>query len=82
MTNELRVFNAFRSRKVRGTEIKQGDTLYAIYNRDYRLYFIWCYKDKEFARKVMEKVEPVSEADIQANWRRKMDQLVPTERKE
>ena len=69
-------FTAKKARKVRGTDIKAGDTLYAI--RKNGMYFIWCYIDAEFAKKIDEKATPGNATDISANWRHSLDELVPS----
>lgn len=70
-----------RDRKVRGTDIKTGDTLYAIEKifDGFRLYFIWAYSDKAMAEYIDSKLDgPTSQADRQANWRVSLTALTPT----
>lgn len=73
-----------RDRKVRGTDIKKGQMLYAIAKvvNGFRLYFIWTYSDKAMAEYIDNKLDgPVSEVDRQANWRLALQDLVPTDKK-
>lgn len=69
-------FTARKARKVRGTDIAVGDTLYAIKKGNY--YFIWAYLHKDMAEWIDGRVEPKPGVDIEANWRRSLDQLTPT----
>lgn len=63
----------------RGTNaVEPGTGLYAIRNRG--LFFIWCYTDENYAKKVAARVEPGNATDIAANWRRNPEQLIHTDR--
>ena len=73
-----------RDRKVRGTDIRKGQMLYAIAKMvsGFRLYFIWTYSDKAMAEYIDSKLDgPTSEVDRQANWRVALQDLTPTSRK-
>jgi hypothetical protein len=69
-------FTARKARKVRGTDIAVGDTLYAI--KKGRYYFIWAYLDKDMAEWIDGIVKPKPGVNIAANWRQSLDQLTPT----
>ena len=71
-------FKAFRPRKVRGTDVVEGQTLYAVWKHG--LLFIWAYADREMAEYIDGRAKPESENDIAANWRRNLRDLVATGR--
>lgn len=71
-------FESHCDRRVRGTSIRKGQTLYAIRKRG--LYFIWAYSNLEMAQSIDRDVEIGDDTDRAANWRRSLDQLIPTDR--
>jgi len=79
--NKIVQYSANANRKVRGTDVKKGDQLFAIQDIDTRLFFIWAYTSREMAEMISKRVSPQSEADRQANWRRYLVQLTPTDTK-
>lgn len=63
----IQSFKARAPRKVRGTDIKEGDTLYAI--RRGNLYFIWSYLHREMAEWINARLaNPADATDRAANW--------------
>lgn len=72
---------AKKARKVRGTDVKIGDKLYAIKHGKTGLFFIWTYVNREFAEKVSQRIAPNNPTDIAANWRKNVDELTPTNAK-
>jgi len=77
--NRIIEFSSPKRRRVRGTNIKIGTTLYAVQDTHTRLYFIWAYTDRPTAEWIATRVHPDSPADISANWRHDKAQLTPTE---
>ena len=71
-------FKAFLPRKVRGTNVAAGDTLYAV--RKAGLFFIWAYADREMAEYIDGRAKLEGQADTSANWRRNLRDLVVTGR--
>lgn len=82
MTNSIQQYYAFAPRKVRGTNVERGQPLYAIYNEETKLYFIWAYTNKEFAEKMLTRVEPTTPVDMSTNWRKSLQELLASERKD
>lgn len=80
MPNVVLTFPCNKPRKVRGTDVKLGQPLYAIYNTEAGLYFIWAYTNHAMADYIAWRVLPGDPTDIAANWRRAVDQLTPTNR--
>ena len=73
-------FKSFMKRKVRGTNIELGQTLFAVAKNDY--FFYWCYSDKATAEAIDRKLTgPTSQVDREANWRRDLRELRPTDTK-
>ena len=81
MTTKVVSYIAYRPRHVRGTNVKLGQTLYALRDTDTQLYFIWAYSDESFARIMANRVTPGNTVDRQANWRSDKAQLVASDRK-
>jgi hypothetical protein len=79
MTNRLVTLSSLRDRRVRNTDVKIGDPIYAIQDVKTRLYFIWAYTDIKMAEWIRTRVTPGSDTDIAANWRRKVGEVVPTD---
>lgn len=76
----IQAYQARVARKVRGTSVTEGQTLYAV--RKAGLFFIWSYSDKTFAEAMDAKLEgPKDKADREANWRDSLAQLKPSDRK-
>lgn len=74
----LEKFNIKVGRKVRGTDVKAGQAVWAVKKGD--LYFIWCYTNEETAKLLDRKLAgPTFPGDRGANWRERLDQLVPTD---
>jgi hypothetical protein len=66
------------ARKVRGTDVAEGQTLYAVQKGD--LFFIWSYTKRDSAVYIDEKTSgPESKADEAANWRRNLQASEATE---
>lgn len=78
MTNRVVHYTARRARHCRGTTIEVGDRLYAIKNLESSLYFIWSYVDHDAAEIIAGRVQPSGRADIEANWRSHLGQLIPS----
>ena len=74
-------YTARAARKVRGTNVEKGQTLYAIQKNN--LYFIWSYSDLAFAKLMDGKLSgPEDNRDRGANWRKNLDDLCPSGRTE
>lgn len=69
-------FTARKRRKVRGTHVEVGDTLYAVKKGD--LFFIWAYVHRDMAEEIDRRVSPGNRTDIAANWRHSLEELTPT----
>ena len=72
-------FTATKARKCRGTDVKVGDTLYAVRKGD--LYFVWSYLDRASAEKIDLRVSPGDATDVAANWRNSPHETTPTARR-
>lgn len=70
------------SRKVRGTNVRKGQTIYAIQDTHTGLFWIWCYTDRAYAKRIANRVHPDGPTDIAANWRFSRLQLSATDRTE
>jgi hypothetical protein len=77
--NRVVTFQSNQRRKVRGTDVMPGDTLYAVQDTNTNYYFIWAYTNKEQAEYISRIARIENETDLGANWRRKLDQLIPTD---
>lgn len=78
--NRVISYQSFANRKVRGTDVKQGQLLYAIKNEPTGLFFIWSYSDEAYAHKIADRVTPGDAMDRAANWRTGTRQLTPSDR--
>jgi hypothetical protein len=77
-------YKATKARHVRGTDVKVGQTLYAVRKGD--LYFIWSYSHKAMAEFIDREINrPETETDRLAKsspfWRRTTGELTPSDRK-
>ena len=79
--NQIVSFASMRPRRVRGTHVSVGDTLYAIQDIRSRLYFIWCYTQLDQAEFIAGRVSPKDATDIAANWRRSKNELTASGRR-
>lgn len=78
--NDVISFINKKARKVRGTYVRAGQTLYAVYNADFNLFWIWAYTDRDFAQTIANRIKPGEASDIAANWRKHTEELTPTAR--
>lgn len=79
MTNKVVKYKASHARKVRGTDVKKGQTLYAVQNKINGLFFIWSYTSKEQAEAIAAKVGIDGVADEMANWRADISACIPSD---
>lgn len=73
-------YHAKKSRAVRGTNVAEGQVLYAVSHSG--RFFVWSYTDRNFAEKMDKRLEAhqPDAADIAANWRKSTSDLTPSGR--
>ena len=71
-------YRARHKRHVRGTHVEVGQMLYAVQKGPW--FFIWAYTNEQTAVKIDRKLGegPTDPAEISANWRRSLEQLIPS----
>lgn len=71
-------YQAQHKRHVRGTRVEVGQILYAVQKG--QRFFIWAYTNEQTAVKIDRKLGegPIDPVDISANWRRSLEQLIPS----
>lgn len=74
-TNVIKPYVLSKGMKVQGTDVKAGETVFAIFNVQTQLFFIWSFTSEEYARKIAGRVVPEDHGDIANNWRNTTDEL-------
>lgn len=82
MANKIIEFRSSHGRRAYRAhpEVPPGTTCYAVQDEATKLHFVWSYVHRDQAVYIASKVEPGDQTDRAFNWRRNIQDTVPSSR--